>query len=1445
MKQKTILLIGFILACLGTYAQLPALNPALCATTVNDNFTYTQNGATVTFSNTTQYTGGSSYTWATVWNFGDGGTASTVSATRTYAAPGTYTVRMINRVNGLFPNTDYCYDTVVKQITISTYPCSVNNADYTHSEDHRTATFVNTSLENSQFTYTYLWRFGDGNTSALRNPVYTYAADGTYTVRLIQTATNTVDNNVVCVDSQSYSVTAKDWCAALNPQIQVNIQNGAYVRLKLNTASVGFTTLNASWNLGDPTTLTDTATSVYVFPYVEYNYPYNGTFNPTANVTAIRPGSSACQYNLSGQLTITGYERCDSLQAAFTETVEANNVTFTNTSAQAFVQPTYFWDFGDGLLGRSHDTTHTYAYLGNYTVTYIMYYPNYLHCADTLIKQINVSSYTYPALQNGLTTISDGYLKYDSTAYVLEQTPFQNTALPQKSATYEFWYFNCEQLIQDAKIFRTNTNSPYFGVGKIYDGSSLTELNEVTFFSDHPSAGSAGQRTLPNLNNNAWHHLAVEIYKVPNSQRCGGNSGDLGQANFYYDGIYMATSSVNNMCADLSFMHLNLWPSLYIDEFMVTKGLKYNRNNFVPNLNNLTTPDTNVVALYHFNAGIDSVLANRSVFFNSANNTFDLSSTTQSVPGYTAVNARVATGADNLISTAHGHAHKDSVCVGDTIVFSAVGNVFVNAVNGIQLVTTNRAVAVTPDTTITIAAYFVDSFTCLQMFDTLQLYIFPLPIVTAGTDTFICAGDTVQLNASGGGTYYWNSSNELSSNTISSPLAYPVNSRNFICTITDTNGCRAKDTVLVEVKSLPPITIDLQNTDTLLCNNQVAAFIIDSTNTGVGILQWSIPNVITSSTYSTYYQPDSSLLIIAVLTDSNQCHSADSVFVHVLASPTYVSAPADTAICYGSSLQLIAQSNAQINLWNGLPDSVIVTAFNPANYVLQGTNNYSFNYAPFSISCQLTDTFFLNVQSLPHIPVIADTTICTGNSVAFYIPGTNTVQWNNNYANGQTIYPSNNRVFIAAVTDTNFCTAYDTVLLTVNSSFRDTLNIQICPGSSYLAGGNLQTTSGTYYDTLTSVTGCDSIIVTQLLVNTLPVSAINASVCAGSYYLFAGQQITVAGTYTDTVTNPLGCDSVIILNLTINATTYGYENAAICMGQTYPFGGQNLSVAGVYNDTLTAQSGCDSIVALTLTVNTLPQISLLLPDSLCTTAAPVTLTGTPAGGSYIGTGLSGNTFNPATALSGLNYITYSYTDSNGCASLTTDTILVTACTDTNCHAYYTLFPDTTLPHHWFALNQATGMPPLTYLWNWGDNTSTPGATPSHTYNSPAHYNVCLSIQDANGCADTYCDSSTYIYKTDEDIIEINCVTELPNGITTTTADAAITLYPNPASDMLFISADNVTIKQVDIYTAEGVLVSHTNTYHNPAINISKLAVGFYVAIIKTNHETIIKKWVKI
>ncbi len=79
--------------------------------------------------------------------------------------------------------------------------------------------------------------------------------------------------------------------------------------------------------------------------------------------------------------------------------------------------------------------------------------------------------------------------------------------------------------------------------------------------------------------------------------------------------------------------------------------------------------------------------------------------------------------------------------------------------------------------------------------------------------------------------------------------------------------------------------------------------------------------------------------------------------------------------------------------------------------------------------------------------------------------------------------------------------------------------------------------------------------------------------------------------------------------------------------------------------------GCTNRASTTITVNPLPLVQLSLQTDICIDATPLILDGgIPQGGTYFGTGVESNTFNPNTAGAGRHTITYTFADSNGCVN---------------------------------------------------------------------------------------------------------------------------------------------------------------------------------------------------
>ncbi|MGA2823422.1 MAG: SBBP repeat-containing protein [Bacteroidales bacterium] len=232
----------------------------------------------------------------------------------------------------------------------------------------------------------------------------------------------------------------------------------------------------------------------------------------------------------------------------------------------------------------------------------------------------------------------------------------------------------------------------------------------------------------------------------------------------------------------------------------------------------------------------------------------------------------------------------------------------------------------------------------------------------------------------------------------------------------------------------------------------------------------------------------------------------------------------------------------------------------------------------------------------------------------------------------------------------------------------------ICPGGIYNFYGTPLTTPGIYYHMLTSSHGCDSVISVNLTVNPDYFIVNPQTICDGKAYIIGGNTYTIAGNYLDTLKTVSQCDSVINTQLLVNPSYHYNDQQTICSGQSYVFRGNTYTVTGNYFDPFTTVLGCDSIFQLSLTVNPLP-IAWAGNDIRTSYGNPVQLNAT-GGVSY--------QWNPPDYLSNpfvsdpvstpLTTITYvvTVTDSNGCSATDTVKILL--------DEYIIIFPNAFTPN---------------------------------------------------------------------------------------------------------------------------------------------------------------------
>ncbi len=257
------------------------------------------------------------------WDFGDGSpkvNANNIS--HTYSISGALTVTLTDSIQGW--SMGYCS-------TDTTFTFKIGpSVNFSSSAVNKTVTFTDMTSGGTILGRT--WDFGDGQSSNSQNPIYTYAAAGTYTVCL-----TVVDN---CgTDSTCKSVTAG--CAA---------QNAAFT-----SSSFGLTANFTDATSGSPTAWAwlfgDGGSAATQNPSHTYSAP--GTFTVCLTIADSCGSDSSCN-----SITLVN---CTEPTAAFSQTAAGLVVTFTDQSTTQTTISTWLWDFGDGNTSASQNPSHTYT----------------------------------------------------------------------------------------------------------------------------------------------------------------------------------------------------------------------------------------------------------------------------------------------------------------------------------------------------------------------------------------------------------------------------------------------------------------------------------------------------------------------------------------------------------------------------------------------------------------------------------------------------------------------------------------------------------------------------------------------------------------------------------------------------------------------------------------------------------------------------------------------------------------------------------------------------------------------------------------------------------------------------------------------------------------------------------------------------------------------------
>lgn len=371
-----------------------------------------------------------------------------------------------------------------------------------------------------------------------------------------------------------------------------------------------------------------------------------------------------------------------------------------------------------------------------------------------------------------------------------------------------------------------------------------------------------------------------------------------------------------------------------------------------------------------------------------------------------------------------------SVCPGESVVLNATGGVTYawdpNPTLS-SLIIPNPTASPVTDTEYKVTG--TDDNGC-QNRDSLFVFVYDLPVVSAGSDETVCLGDSVSLLATGATSYVWDAHPTLSDLLIPNPWASPTTLTEYFVTGTDDNGCVNRDSVNVSVLASPDISAGL---DTAVCAGGSVQLFASGGLADMYI--WNDdPTLSETDVFDPFASPLTGTNYIVEGTDINGCSNTDTVFVAVYALPL-VNAGPDENVCMGDSVHLNATGGISY-VWDSHPSLSDLDIPNPwASPIASHTYTVT---AEDANGCVNSDDVTVSVIPPPAISAGSDVSICEGDSTQLNASGGVIYVWDfdptlSNFLIGDPwASPVVTTTYIVEGTDAFGCSNTDEVTVSVN-----------------------------------------------------------------------------------------------------------------------------------------------------------------------------------------------------------------------------------------------------------------------------------------------------------------------------------------------------------------------------------------------------------------------------
>ena len=182
-----------------------------------------------------------------------------------------------------------------------------------------------------------------------------------------------------------------------------------------------------------------------------------------------------------------------------------------------------------------------------------------------------------------------------------------------------------------------------------------------------------------------------------------------------------------------------------------------------------------------------------------------------------------------------------------------------------------------------------------------------------------------------------------------------------------------------------------------------------------------------------------------------------------------------------------------------------------------------------------------------------------------------------------------------------------------------------------------------------------------------------------------------------------------------------------------------------------------------------------------------------------------------------------------------------------CTAYFTPVQDTANPLNYTIYSYASVGGSYSYLWDFGDSSTSTLQYPTHAYAGTGPYYLCLTVADGSGCLQTYCDSLHAGRSTSG--ITISVTGPLTTGLQEAGKESTCSVYPNPLSDAATVDYEiaTATAVEISVFDLAGKKVATLESgnrdagKHSISWNAGNLDKGMYLLRFQTKQGVSTKK----